>query len=494
MSVTEPKQPKDGEEIREFKGRATPGAAWVGVGHGAQQVLRLLANLILTRLLFEEYFGLMALVSVVIMGIHLFSDIGIGAALIQNERDDRGFVDTMWSMEIMRGFMLWLVAFAIAGPVGTFYGEPILTDLIRVASLSSIIEGFRSTNYKTANRNLQMRGIVMLEVGSQIAGIVVMVTWASLVPTVWALVGGGLTAAAVSTIWSWMLPGPRNRLHFERHAARTLYYFGRWILLSTLFNFLANHMDRVIFGRLVTMAVLGVYSIGLNLAFVPSSVIGHLSYKIMFPLYSRFHQKGELLLPIYLNARFPLMVMGGWATAGIVAGGPTIIELLYDPRYIEAGWMLQILATGLWFGVALESSNQVALIALGRTQWAALSGASKVVGMAVLIPLGWHLGAFPGAMLGLAASEIVRYLFSTIGVLRFGLDGRAQDFKMTLHIAASSFAAWLAVQLLIQAGWTSVVLHSFVIAVIVTVIWAPQHMKLWRRYRDTGHLFFADPG
>jgi hypothetical protein len=79
----------------------------------------------------------MALVSIVIIGIHLFSDIGIHAALIQNEREDADFVNTMWTMEVIRGFALWLIALAIAGPVGTFYGELILASLIPVAALTS---------------------------------------------------------------------------------------------------------------------------------------------------------------------------------------------------------------------------------------------------------------------------------------------------------------------------------------------------------------------
>ena len=207
----------------------------------------------------------MALVSIVIIGIHLFSDIGIHAALIQNEREDADFVNTMWTMEVIRGFALWLIALAIAGPVGTFYGEPILASLIPVAALTSVIDGFRSTNFKIANRNLQMRGIVTLELGSQVIGSVVMVVWASIVPTVWSLVAGGVVTAAISTIWSWWLPGPRNHFRLERRTLRTLYHFGRWIMLSTLFTFLAGNMDRMIFGKLVTMAVLGVYNIGLNL-------------------------------------------------------------------------------------------------------------------------------------------------------------------------------------------------------------------------------------
>lgn len=492
MSANESQQPHDGEETKDFRGRATSGAAWVGVGHVVQQVVRVVSNLILTRLLLEEHFGLMALVTVVLVGIHLISDIGISAALVQNKRHDRAFVDTIWTLGIMRGFGLFLIAIALAGPVGTFYGEPVLIDLIKVSSLTALIDACRSTNYHTAKRNLQVRGIVMLDVGSQVVGVVVMVVWASIVPSVWALVGGGLTTSLVAAVWTWALPGPRNHFHFERRAAWTLYHFGRWIMVNTMLSFLASNMDRIIFGKLVTMAALGVYNIGLNLALVPSTVISRLSGGIMFPLYSRFHHKGAPMQPIYRNARLPLLVLGGWATAGIVAGGPTIIELLYDPRYIEAGWILQILVVGLWFGLALDSSNQVALIALGHTRWTAISGASKVAGMAALIPLGWHFGGFLGAMLGLAGSDFLRYLLSTIGVLQFGLDGRSQDLKMTLLVAASAFAAWFAVQLLIQLGWTSVVLHALFIALIVTAMWSPQFLKLWRQHRDTGYLFFEE--
>ncbi len=493
MSVDVPEQSDEGREMEAFKGRATRGAAWTAFGYGGQQIVRLAANLVLTRLLFEEHFGLMALVGVVIAGINLFSDIGIGAALIQSERDDPRFVDTMWTIEIVRGIVLWLIACVIAGPVAGFYEAPILADLIRVAAFGSVIEGFRSTNYYTENRNLQMKGIVLLEVGCQLAGITVMITWASFSHTVWALVAGGLVSAVVSTVWSHvLLPGRQNRLHFERRAARMLYRFGRWILLSTLLMFLVGNADRLIFGKLVTMAVLGVYNIALNLALVPSTAMNRVSMGILFPLYSRFHQSGTKMLPIYRNARLPMMILGGWATAGIVAGGPTIIEILYDPRYIEAGWMLQILVAGLWFGVVLEGSNGVAVLALGHSRWTAIASAAKLVGITILVPLGWHLWEFPGAIIGFAASDVLRYLASLVGVLRFGLDDRVQDLKMTLLVAGSAFAGWFAVQLLTTAGWTNVAFHAVVIAVIVTAFWMPQHLQLWRRYKETGHLFFAE--
>ena len=110
-SVTDTAPPA---EEHPFEGRAERGALWVVVGYGGAQLIRLLGNLILTRLLFEEAFGVMALMSTVLQGLELFSDIGIGPSLIQNERQDDSFVNTAWTMQAARGVAIWLVACAVA--------------------------------------------------------------------------------------------------------------------------------------------------------------------------------------------------------------------------------------------------------------------------------------------------------------------------------------------------------------------------------------------
>jgi O-antigen/teichoic acid export membrane protein len=480
------------DEIEEFRGRATGGAAWSGFGYGSQQIVRLAANLVLTRLLLEEYFGLMALVSVVLAGVALFSDFGISASLIQNEREDPGFVDTLWTIETIRGFVMWVVASLLAGPLAGFYEEPILADLIRVASLGFIIDGFKSTKFHMRNRNLEMKSIVALEVTAQACGAAVMIVWASYEPTVWALVAGGLVARTVVTTLSHVgLRGRWNRFHFEKAAALDLYHFGRWILLSTMFMFLFVHADRLIFGKLVSMSALGIYSIGANLAVVPAAVLSHLGGSVIFPMYSRFQRRGEAMAPIFRNVRFPIVIIGGWAMSGIIAGGPTIIRILYDPRYWAAGWMMQIIASGLWFRT-LESSNGAALLALGQSRWMAISNVMKLIAMAVLIPIGWKLGEFKGALLGFAASDAVLYLASVVGLVGFGLDDRKTDLKMTMLVAVSSAAAWLIAQGVSRIGWDNVWLQALVIAAVVSAIWGWPLSRLWRRYQDTGHVFFGD--
>ena len=73
---------------QDFMSRALRSSAFTVVGYGGQQVLRLASNLILTRLLFPEAFGMMVLVSVFMMGLNMFSDVGVTPAIMQSKRGD----------------------------------------------------------------------------------------------------------------------------------------------------------------------------------------------------------------------------------------------------------------------------------------------------------------------------------------------------------------------------------------------------------------------
>ena len=89
---------------------AMRGAIWTFVGYGVGQSLRLGSNLILTRLLVPEMFGLMSLINVFILGLSLFSDIGVGPSIIQHKRgDEPEFYNTAWTLQVIRGGALWLI-------------------------------------------------------------------------------------------------------------------------------------------------------------------------------------------------------------------------------------------------------------------------------------------------------------------------------------------------------------------------------------------------
>lgn len=159
--------------------QAIRGSVWTLAGYGASQILRFGSNLILARLLVPEYFGLMSLVNVFIIGLHLFSDIGLGPSIIQNKRgDDPDFLNTVWTMQIIRSVFLWLGSVLIAWPVSKFYNEPQLFLLLPVVGLSTLISGFGSTAPFTLNRHIALGKLAIFELGGQVISVIVMIVWA----------------------------------------------------------------------------------------------------------------------------------------------------------------------------------------------------------------------------------------------------------------------------------------------------------------------------
>jgi O-antigen/teichoic acid export membrane protein len=423
-----------------LRSRYARGSLWALVGYGGQQVLRVLSQFILWRLLYAEAFGLMAIVNVFMVGLAMFSDVGIGPSIIQSERgDDPDYLNTAWTIQVLRGFGLFAVSVVAAVPVSHFYHEPDLAKLIPAVTAGSlIVTGFNSTKLFTVTRQIAIGRLTAIELVSQTLGVIVMVAYAAAFQTVWALVLGNVVSnVARLALGHLVLPGVQNRFRWDAKSVHSLVHFGRWIFMSTLLTFLVGQSDRLVFGKLVTMAQLGVYSVGATWAAFPTQVLAHVVQSVMFPLFSQVHNDKADLPAAYREARAPALFAAGWLSACLVSGGPTIIRFLYDQRAHEAGWIIQALSVGTWF-LALEMTNGQALLALGRPKWIAAGSFAKLCGMVVLIPLGfWWLG-FPGAVLGFTASEAFKYALSLMGAHRANLEGYRQDLTLSLLVVATT--------------------------------------------------------
>ena len=209
--------------LREFlkgdgtRARALRSSAILVFGFGSSNVLRLASNLVLARLLFPEAFGLMSLVYVFLTGLGMFSDLGLNLSIIQNKRGaEPEFLNTAWTLQIIRGVILWLCACALAYPATLIYNEPQLAQLLPVVGLSAIIQSFTTTKVALANRNLQIGWQVFTDLGSQIVTLALTAVLAWLTGSVWSLVAGALFGILLKVAAQHvMLRGPPNRWHWD---------------------------------------------------------------------------------------------------------------------------------------------------------------------------------------------------------------------------------------------------------------------------------------
>ena len=416
-----------------LKSRAIRASIWVIGGYGVQQALRLGSNLILTRLLFPEAFGLMALVNVFMQCLQMFSDVGIAPSIIQNRRgDDKAFLNTAWTVQVLRGVGLWLCSCCIAYPAALLYGQPLLGRLIPLAGLIAIVSGFASTGPFTAQRHLALGRLAGLEVATSVVQLSVTVSLALAYRSVWVLVLGGLIAALVRTVLSHLVFGPTaNRFRFDSSAARALLKFGKWIFLNTLIGGLAMHADRILMGKLMPMGVLGVYAIARNLALMPQEVFRRISATVVFPAIAKIsHLPREQLRQRLIKHRWPVLV-GAAIGLGVAVGvADVVVGTIYDSRYEAAAWMTPILLLGLWPAI-LSATIDRSLFAIGEPRFMLYGTISRLVfiSFALLGAYAW-LGTV-GAVSAVAAAEGVRYVGICRGLQLNKLWAAGQDLATT---------------------------------------------------------------
>jgi len=457
------------------------GSAWTLGGYAAAQILRLGSNAVLWRLLDQDVFGIMMLVTVLMIGLQMFSDFGLGPSVVQHERgDDRRFLDTIWTLQILRGTLLWGIAYVLATPFARFYGEPQMVRLVPVVALTALIGGFNSTRLLTARRRVALGRLTAIELAAQTFGIAVMVTWALQVPSIWALAWGGVAAAVVKLLLSHLvLPGSPNRFAWDPASLRAIWHFGSWVLVSTLLSFLQGQGDALMIGKLVPMETLSVYNIGRLFGTVPAVITSSLAFSVVFPIYSRARNEGRSISAAFPGVRLPLLFAAGVLSSGLVACSPPLIDLLYDERAVDARWIVQWIAAGSFFAGA-EVSYSAGLLALGQARWLAFGHAAKLIGMVVGIPGGFVLLGLPGAVAGLALAELLRFGVTLTGARRHGLGAVRQD---TLVLGGSLLAVGLG---LLARGAAPIALPAALEVTLaggcVTAAWGSM-LFLWVRHR-----------
>jgi O-antigen/teichoic acid export membrane protein len=466
-----------------LRARAIRGTLWTTGGYGAQQVLRLATNLVLTRLLSPPMFGLMSLVNVFIQGLQGFSDVGIGPSIVQSKRgDDPAFLNTAWTIQVFRGMTLGAVSALIAWPVSKLYGERQLMWLLPAAGMSAVIAGFNCTALYTLSRHLEVGKLTLRNLVGQIAGAAVMISWAMAQRSVWALLAGNIAAALATLAFSYtLIPGQRNYFHWDRTAARELTSFGRWIFVSTILTFLAMEADRFIFGKMITMAELGVYGVAAMMSELPVSAMLKLGGAVVFPAFSRSRPGRGDFQQVFDRVRLPLLAGCGLVTAGLVAGGQYAIEFLYDPRYHRAGWMLQLMAFSGWFQV-MQVTNGSALLAMGSPRSIAAGNVVKLITMIVGIPIGYywtrHWGTYSllGPILAIVVSEVLKYLVLAVAARRKGLRMMTTNWGLTALLLASAGVAWVAGNWARHVDARPAVAKlwaMFVVGVVCSGVWGP---------------------
>ena len=402
-----------------LRDRVLRAGGWTIAGYFVALLIRVCSSLVMTRLLAPEMFGLMAIVYVVMTGLALFSDLGLGQIVVQSPRgQEPDFLNTVWAVQIVRGALMCLTGllFSAALPfiahsqslaANSVYANPLLPLVIAIFMSSALIGGFESTKSALARRTLAMATPIKIGIVCQVFSVIVMITWAALEPSIWALVAGSIVGAFLQVVLSHiLLPGPDNRWAWDASAFKEIVTFGKWIIPSSVFAFFIMNGDRLLLGGLVNAELLGLYSIAFLLSGALQSLIHYLMGIVAFPALSEVARDSPAQLKAtYYKFRVPFDVAMLSVSGILFTFGSTLIRMLYDTRYSGAGPIVEILALGMIsarYYLMISCYN-----ALGKTKINTITTAIQTLVFYVFVPVAYWRYQFEGAVWAIALCPLL---------------------------------------------------------------------------------------
>jgi O-antigen/teichoic acid export membrane protein len=436
--------------------RVRAGFSWNASSALITEALRFVRSIILARLLVPADFGLFAMALTVTGALNAVSSLGLVRTIVATkfETNDemRTYLDTVWSVELLRTLLITLLLSVAAFPISRFYGQDQLKIIIPVLGLTTLVSGFQNIGLVILRKQLSFERLFWYELVTNVAGIALTVALAVSMRNVWALVIGLLLTAALGMVLSYVFHSYRPRIAFEKGALRRVLSLGKLTLSIAIALYVLNMADNIMVGRLLGTAALGNYSLAFNIASAPISVLVLSLTSVLFPAYAEIASQPREALDLAFTKAFSvaLLIIVSIAMSLFLLAGD-LVQLLFGSRWTMAGTALRILALVIPLrGLSLLVSTF--FWGLNRPKDVAINTAVEaLIFLAALYPLITTLG-LPGA----AWASMIAYGFGCLAHMRSlnkilpGIATKLFHISLSIIVAAASglLIAWFVLRFL----------------------------------------------
>jgi PST family polysaccharide transporter len=322
-----------------LKAKFTKGGFILSGGVFLENILRFIRNIILTRILAPEYFGLMATIMAIIAAFQAFTEVGVRQAVIQNQKGSTPeFLNVAWWFSSIRGLLLFILAFFTAPLVCNFYNAPELLIPLRVTYLIIIFHGIESPRIHSLEKELSYTRWVMIKQTAAFFGVSAAIIFAFIFQNIWPLVIGFTIEFFLSATLSFIIVPFKPSLKFEKESLRSLITYAKGMLGLPIFTAIFQRIDIFAIGKLLTMAELGLYSIAQALAYAPNMIFAKIVRPLILPVFSKLQNDNQALNDTIIKFSRIIAKVTMPLVAYLIIFSKQILTLLYGAKYGEV-WL-----------------------------------------------------------------------------------------------------------------------------------------------------------
>jgi len=327
-----------------FKERIIKGGVWVFSLRLVQQTFGLTRTIVLARLLSPEDFGLFGIALVTLSALDTFSQTGFKQALIQKKGDIEPYLDTAWSLGIIRGLLIAAILFFAAPYAALFFKAPPAELILKVIGISLILQSLTNITVIYFEKELEFHKFFYYQFIGTIVDVIVAISAAILFRSVWALILGLLAGNLTRCIISYLIDPYRPRFYLNVLKAKELFKFGKWILGSSVLVFLLTQGDDLFVGKLLGATALGFYQVAYKLSNLPATEISQVISQVSLPAYSKIQDNVPKLRAAYLKI-LQITAFLSFPVAGLIYTlAPDFTKLFLGAKWMPIVPTMRVLA------------------------------------------------------------------------------------------------------------------------------------------------------
>lgn len=454
-----------------LKQKTLKGTVWSGIERFSVQFIQFAVMIIMARILTPQDYGLVGMLTIFIAVSQSLVDSGFSQALIRKQDRDETDNSTVFYFNIAVGVALYLLLFFGAPLIARFYAEPLLTPLMRVISLSVLLNSLVVVQRALLTVRIDFKTQAKASFAAAVVSGAVGITMAYTGFGVWSIVWFQISNLAVNAAMLWILSRWRPILAYSWKSFRELFGFGSKLALSGIINTLYNNIYLLVIGKVFKASDLGYYTRAHQFADFPSSNLTTIIQRVTYPVLCTIQNEEERLRDIYrrflrLSAFivFPLMM-------GMAAVARPFILVFLKEQWLFAATLLQIICFSMmWYPI--HAINLNLLQVKGRSDlFLKLEIWKKCIGVAIMcvsVPFG-----LVAMCIGSVVANILSLVINTYytgKLIDVGFFKQMRDISPTLFYSLSmGVVVWLAIYpidsawLQLTAGILIGIIYYFVI-------------------------------
>jgi lipopolysaccharide exporter len=371
-------------------------------------VIKLASSIVLTRLLYPEAYGLVAILGAVLFTVEMLSDIGTLGFMIRDKNgDEPSYIQTVWTLRLARSCLNFSILFFGAPLVAWIYGAPALEGAIRFISLCFLASGLESMSFTLAIRHRRVRIVTYCELVCSLLTTSFILTYSYYSRDAWGMVYGVLLNRILLTIASYgFYRDTKLALRFDKIAARDLFRFSKYVIPSSAIGLIYSQFDRLVFLKLFDLHLLGIYGVAGAIAGPCDALLMQINRAILFARCSHnFRIDANTVRVKYYEENIKLLAFTMLFPPAIAGASHVIVQILYDARYGAAGEILQAF---MFRSVLLSFANPAEnlLVACGGSRVVLTLSGFRLIALISAALFGYSIGGFNGFLYGVAISEL----------------------------------------------------------------------------------------